>query len=485
MLILLIVSVDDVFHYQRIMENSAKGRPAGLTVVSKMLIKRLLVYLRALLSLHDDTDTESTIDGIRKGVEFKGTNLWILAFAIFIGSIGLNVNSTAVIIGAMLVSPLMGPIMGVGLAVGINDFELLKRSLRNLLVMVVISVIASTLYFLISPLSEARSELLARTEPTIFDVGIALFGGLAGIVAGSRKEKSNAIPGVAIATALMPPLCTAGFGIASGSFTFFAGAFYLFFINSFFIALATYLVVRFLRFPQKEFIDARRERKVKRYIWGFSVVTIVPSIFLAWNLVSETSFQSNAQRFIADNVNFQSSQLVNSKLIFHRDSSTIELTFVGNRIQDDRISDLRSLLPRYGLARTNLVIRQSAGIDDNLVNSLNQSIRQGVLKDLYEKNLEVLESKDQQIKFLEKEVLRLRKAAYPMQQLSRELSIQYPEIEHFSIGEQVDARGETLDTIPTVLITAKGRMGWKREKQLHEWLKIRLEKSNLALIVKR
>ena len=179
-------------------------------------------------------DEMETIDYISKNVEFKGANLWILIFAILVASVGLNVNSTAVIIGAMLISPLMGPIMGVGLAAGINDFELLKKSLKNLGIAIAISIITSTIYFSFTPLNDAQSELLARTEPSIWDVLIALFGGLAGIVAGSRKEKSNAIPGVAIATALMPPLCTAGYGLATGNVYYFFGAFYLFFINSVF-----------------------------------------------------------------------------------------------------------------------------------------------------------------------------------------------------------------------------------------------------------
>ena len=192
-------------------------------------------------------DELETIESIKKGIEFKGTNLWVLIFATFVASLGLNTNSTAVIIGAMLISPLMGPIMGFGLGLGISDFDLIKRSFRNFATATVFSVITSTLFFLISPISEAQSELLARTQPTVYDVLIAFFGGLAGIVASSTKSKGNVIPGVAIATALMPPLCTAGFGLASGNLYYFFGAFYLYFINTVFISLATYVVVRLLK----------------------------------------------------------------------------------------------------------------------------------------------------------------------------------------------------------------------------------------------
>ena len=216
-------------------------------------IRKAWVSLRQYTQLREDTDYEATFDSISKSVVFRGVNVWVLFFAIIVASVGLNVNSTAVIIGAMLISPLMGPITGIGFAVGTFDEELMRKSLKNLAIMVFISLVASTLYFLISPISDARSELLARTQPTIFDVFIAFFGGLAGIVASSRKSQSiTVISGVAIATALMPPLCTAGFGIATGQIWYFFGAFYLFFINSFFIALATFLVVRLLRFPEAQ-----------------------------------------------------------------------------------------------------------------------------------------------------------------------------------------------------------------------------------------
>jgi uncharacterized hydrophobic protein (TIGR00271 family) len=195
-------------------------------IIKMKIFTLIILFLKDRFNLsHEQEDTLETIKSIEKGVEFRGINVWTLIFAIFVASIGLNVNSTAVIIGAMLISPLMGPIMGLGLSVGIYDFALLKKSLKNLSIAVVISVITSAIYFAVSPLDEAQSELLARTTPTLYDVLIALFGGMAGIVSGASKEKGNAIPGVAIATALMPPLCTAGFGIGTGNLFYFLGAF--------------------------------------------------------------------------------------------------------------------------------------------------------------------------------------------------------------------------------------------------------------------
>ena len=263
-------------------------------------------------------DEKETIESIKKGVEFKGTNLWVLIFATFVASLGLNTNSTAVIIGAMLISPLMGPIMGFGLGLGISDFGLIKQSFRNFLTATIFSVITSTLFFLISPISEAQSELLARTQPTVYDVLIAFFGGLAGIVASSTKSKGNVIPGVAIATALMPPLCTAGFGLASGNLYYFFGAFYLFFINSVFISLATYLVVRLLKYPKKVFLDKQREKKVTRYVGAIVLFTIVPSVYLSYNLIRSSYFYNRVHEFVVSELAFPNTQILNKTVTYEK-----------------------------------------------------------------------------------------------------------------------------------------------------------------------
>jgi uncharacterized hydrophobic protein (TIGR00271 family) len=228
---------------------------------------------------------DNVIDTITRGIVFKGTNLWILVFAIFIASLGLNVNSTAVIIGAMLVSPLMGPIMGMGLSLGINDLQLLKNALRNYIFATVVGLITSTIYFTITPINEAHSEILARTQPNIYDVLIAFFGGLAGIIATSSKQKGNVITGVAIATALMPPLCTAGFGLATLNWQYFSGAFYLYFINTVFIAFATLITVRFLKFPLKHLADEVAEKKSKRIITTIVLITFIPSVYFGYDTI--------------------------------------------------------------------------------------------------------------------------------------------------------------------------------------------------------
>jgi uncharacterized hydrophobic protein (TIGR00271 family) len=263
-------------------------------------------YLKSLIkryiNIGDHIDTEDAAERIKASIAFRGPNVWILAFAIVLASVGLNVNSTAVIIGAMLVSPLMGPIIGTGLALGTNDVDLLKSAFHNLLVMVIISLLASTVYFILSPLALANpTELEARTSPTIYDVLIALFGGLAGILENSRKERGTVLSGVAIATALMPPLCTAGYGLAHGNMHYFVGALYLFVINSVFIALATYFMVIYLKFKPVAGIAPELAEKRRKIITGILIVVLIPSLWSAFNLVRENNFERNARAFIEEN----------------------------------------------------------------------------------------------------------------------------------------------------------------------------------------
>ena len=258
-------------------------------------------YFVEYFSLNDYLISQDEAENaIREGVTFRGTNILILILAIFIASLGLNTNSTAVIIGAMLISPLMGPIIGIGLGVGIQDFELIKRSLRNLVMATGFSVLTSTLYFLISPVSEGHSELLARTSPTIYDVLIGLFGGGAGIIAIGSKSKGNVIPGVAIATALMPPLCTAGYGIATLQLNYFFGAFYLFLINSIYIALATFIGVKLMHYHPVQTDTPLRARKVRRIVYTVAILTMLPSLYVTYNMHKQSRFTANADKFVAE-----------------------------------------------------------------------------------------------------------------------------------------------------------------------------------------
>ncbi|KUL19731.1 MAG: hypothetical protein XE13_0468 [Proteiniphilum sp. 51_7] len=302
-------------------------------------------------------------ENIESGIVFRGTNLWVLMFAIVVASVGLNMNSTAVIIGAMLISPLMGPINGMGYSLATYDFHLLRRSLKNFSFAVGVSLITSALYFLLTPLNQAHSELLARTSPTIYDVIIALFGGLAGIVAMSSRLKGNVIPGVAIATALMPPICTAGYGLATLQFDFFFGALYLFTINTVFIAFAALIVCQFLKFPIRSIVDPTRKKHVNRVISTVIILTLVPSIFFGVKLVRNEEFAQRAETFIGE-VTLMGGNYLQSRQV-HPATRTVELLYSGYGLNDsirEKIIE-KALIHRIDTAR--LAIRQ--GYDASMV----------------------------------------------------------------------------------------------------------------------
>jgi len=437
----------------------------------------------------DKADELETIEYVRKNVEFKGTNLWILIFAIFVASVGLNVNAPAVIIGAMLISPLMGPIIGVGMGVGINDFELIKKSIKNLAVAVVISVITSAIYFYLSPLNEAKSELLARTNPTMWDVLIALFGGFAGIVAGSSKEKSNTIPGVAIATALMPPLCTAGYGLATGNLYYFLGAFYLFFINSVFISLSTFLIVRFLKYPNKEFVDPAKEKRVKQYITAFVIFTILPSIYLGIQVVQQSIFEKNAYQFIRSEFSFENARVISTNVDFESDPPIIEISLFGDRIEQVVIDNALNKKEQYKLSKTDIKVFQGYDQDKSLdvatVERMNLNLRTGIIEDLYRRNEAMLANKDEQIQLLEGEIMRIKQAQVPLDEIGEELIALHPNVRKFTIqpGILKDFQSNQMDTTYIAYVDFSQRPNTQERNRMENWLRARLKTEKLKLII--
>ena len=450
----------------------------------KKIFSLILVFIRDRFNLsHDQEDYQATINAIEKGVDFRGVNVWTLIFAIFVASIGLNVNSTAVVIGAMLISPLMGPIMGLGLSIGINDFSLLKKSLRNMSIAVVISIITSSLYFYISPLNEAQSELLSRTTPTIYDVLIAFFGGFAGIVAVSTKEKGTVIPGVAIATALMPPLCTAGFGIATGNFYYFIGAAYLFFINAVMISLSTFLFVRFLKFPLKQGVDKVHTDRVKRYIYIVVTITVLPSIYFAYQIVQQTIFKTNAVNFINKELVFKQSQIINTTYTYNRkDSNQIEVLLTGKKIDQETIAKLRKKLPDYSLNKVRLLINQGFSNSSNLDMS---KLKSGIIEEIYHKNDLALADKDEQIKVLKKEIIASMNVRYPIKDITEEMNAINPKIRSASANQLIyyDLVNNKMDTTLTVNLRLKSRLNRKEHKTLQKWLFKRLKNDRVKIII--
>lgn len=441
------------------------------------LSEALRSFLRSRFDLSaDKASEEEVVDNIRKGVEFKGTNLWVLIFATFVASLGLNVNSTAVIIGAMLISPLMGPIMGMGLSVGINDFELLKRSLRNFGFMVLASIFTSTLYFFISPLSGAQSELLARTTPTTYDVLIAFFGGLAGIVAQSRKDRtSTVIPGVAIATALMPSLCTAGFGLATLQFKYFIGAFYLFFINTVFIAIATFIVVRFLHYSKKEFVDKNREMRVRRSILLIVLVTIIPSVVIGYRIVKRSLFENDVKRYVNTVFQFPKTKVIEHTGIYRPDNgeSYVEIYLIGEPISDEMIENARLQMPQYNLRDVRLVVRQS-GETDNLNFS---TLQTGYQELLSEKNIRIRE--------LETKLSAFATDTLAVRDITVEMRTLVPDLHDVTLSKAVRYNTDKTPTDTLVLCVMHLNKGKKlaagERERIEQWLRVRTKTDSLKL----
>ena len=376
---------------------------------------------------------------INDGISFIGPNLWVLVFAILIASLGLNINSTAVIIGAMLISPLMGPIIGMGYAVGTNDFELFKKSLKNYIVATLISLVTAAVYFAVTPYRGAQSELLARTSPTIYDVLIALCGGAAGIVALGAKDRGNILPGVAIATALMPPLCTAGFGIASLSLKYFLGAFYLYFINTVFIALATFIGVRAMKFRRKADLEDKASRNVRRYIIAIVIITMVPAVIMTVNIISESIFDSSLRRFVSHEMNFSGTQIISQKA--DRSNKVLTVAAVGKEIPQKDINDLNLKLPAYGMAGYTLNVIQG-NLSDSIINLNNTLSSITATKDeltstLSHQNAEINELKGKLSGFTKYETL--------TKQIIGEIQSFYPGIKSLSIFPSVESGKDTND----------------------------------------
>lgn len=411
---------------------------------------------------------KDVIESIYNGVVFKGTNLWILVFAIFIASLGLNVNSPAVVIGAMLISPLMGPIMGLGLGMAINDLTLLKKAGYNYLFAAGVGLLTSTIYFTISPINDAHSEILARTAPTIYDVLIAFFGGLAGILATSSKLKGNVIPGVAIATALMPPLCTAGYGLATWQLEFFLGAFYLFLINTVFIALATLITVRLLKFPLKVHQKQLDAIKVNRIVWAITIITLLPSIYFGYDIVRQNEFQKKANEFVDNEAVFPNNFLL--KKIINANSKDIILTYGGLQIKDSAMNALKAKLKRYNLQDSNLKIQQGF----SYLNEQNTNKKDNLL------NIALTE-KAKQIETLKLKFDSISKQQYLSKQVYNEIKAQYPNIKSFVLQPSILIHDSISENIWISDLKTQNKLSLEEQVKMKEWLKIRLNTTELIM----
>ncbi|MBQ9254775.1 MAG: TIGR00341 family protein [Bacteroidales bacterium] len=439
-----------------------------------MNVRKIVVILKKYFSIvRDREDKTQVIESVKKDTSFRGPNLWVLIFAIFLASLGLNVNSTAVIIGAMLISPLMGPIVGMGFGIGIHDFELFKRSFKNYFIATIISVITATVYFFISPLSEAQSELLARTSPTLYDVLIALFGGAAGVVAICTKGKGNVIPGVAIATALMPPLCTAGFGLATGNVSYFFGAFYLFFINTVFIALSTYLGVRLMKFEQKVFIDKERGKRVGRYMIIIIFVTMIPATFMTINIIDKSLFKNNVQNFINKEIKQSGTQILSFDI--NKKDSVLSIIAVGREIADTSIVSAQKKMTFYKMDKYKLQVIQGTN-SEAVIGEGNIDYRT------------MLQQEEKLIQELKDSLNSYKTYDDISTMIKDEIKVLYPNISTISIMKtneiEVNNNIENTKIYAIVSVKDKKLFETKEKENLLNWLKVRCKTKDINLVVK-
>lgn len=418
------------------------------------------------INLHDgEQDKQVVLDNVTLNTSFRGSNLWILACAILIASVGLNVNSTAVIIGAMLISPLMGPIVGAGFALGTYNFALLKKSMKNLLIATVVSLLVSCVYFYISPFKDVQSELLARTAPNIYDVLIAFFGGLVGVIASTRVEKGNPIPGVAIATALMPPLCTAGYGLATFNFSFFFGAFYLYTINCFFICIATFLLVKYLKYPSS-IVDDKYRKRIRYGITALIMVMIIPSCYLAYTLWNQKKFNKTVEEFIDNEFTSRGYTVIYKKINYHSRPKEIEIAFLNRKLSDQEIKTYNKLLGEKGV-EAKLNIRQ----DDT-------DLKSEILSEVNKRNASISE-KDLTINSLRQELDRYK---VNDRSLIREMGILFPDLKDITLGKV--ERYPMTDSARINFLFLYSSQPKTDTTKLKAWLSERLQTKELILIRK-
>lgn len=436
-------------------------------------------FLTELFDIRSESDRDATIEAVKKDISFKGHTAWILIFSIFVASIGLNVSSTAVVIGAMLISPLMGPIVGIGLSVAINDVDTLKRSLINLGVMVFLSVLTAFLYFKLSPLTEETPELIARTYPTILDVLIAIFGGLGLIVAKTKSGTiASVIFGVAIATALMPPLCTVGYGLAIGNASYAGGALYLFSINAVFIALATFIVSKILQFPLVRYANSKRRKRTAQIASLIAIAVMVPSVWLFIKLLDQQVFENKTKEFVKNVINYEGAEVV--KFTQDYKSKNIDVYLIGRPVPQNKINDwLTQLEETENLEGSRLRIYQGADQSGEMAAKLSSEIKAGILEDLYVKNEQIIQDKDEKIRFLENEVALLKIQNVPFEELSEEIKINYENIETFSYSNKITTDFKKTDTLPVVNIRWKNNVSSSARKadlkKIEAWLKFKMK----------
>ncbi len=445
----------------------------------------LKTFFGELLDIRHDTDKDKTIQSIKDNIAMKGHTAWILVFSILIASIGLNISSTAVVIGAMLISPLMGPILGIGLSIGINDIDTLRRSIANLGIMLAISLLTSFVFFYIPLFQEATPELLARTQPDVRDVLIAIAGGLALVVAITRPStQTNTVAGVAIATALMPPLCTAGYGLAIGQWNYFFGAMFLFLINTIFIALATFVIVKYLNFPMVKYINSSKRKFISRLASFVAIIVLGLSVFTFYKLYKKNTFKDNAARYISALKEKGIIIIDEEESDINFRENNIEITVFG-RVTSKDIKDWNTLKNEFGL--TDVKLHILGGKDDSKMISEVQNLREEFAKNqkLIEGRDASLRTKEDRIRFLEKEMRKLFRNRIPFLKISEEAQINYEGLKEISYSDVIKTNFKKVDTITAFSVKWFDSIPEEtitlQEKKLYQWLKTRLELDTIRL----
>lgn len=473
---------------------SNKQKNRSIPALIRELVESIRIWFADLINLEEGLDREGTIIAIKNGKRMRGANAWLLICSILIASLGLDLNSPAVIIGAMLISPLMAPILGVGLAVGINDKDTLIIALRHFGIAILIALASSILYFALTPLGTITPEIQARTAPTLLDGLVAIFGGLAGIISTSRRDKSNALPGVAIATALMPPLCVTGFGVANGMWTIALNSFYLFFLNSFFIALTTFLIIRLLKFPMRSYMDEREARRTRWLITLFSLLIILPSGRILFEVLKERQRTAQIEEFIRTQFNTDQdtnplTRCIDYTLIEADSSIQLVLQLVGEPIHEDSVQNYQARLQNFNqLQDVKLNLLQSDQLELKTVRAMQtQMDNLGQIARKLEVNNNIRSQQELQIDLLQQKVDSLRLGFVPFPEVTREAKAVFPDLDRIGFGrmQETDFESATSD-IPVFLIKWKsGKRNWeitRDEERLREYLQVRSGLDTLGLV---
>jgi len=469
-------------------EQSVEQSKKAVKQDAKGLLKSTKIFLIELLDFRHDTDRDATIEAIKNDIPFKGATAWILICSIFVASVGLNANSTAVVIGAMLISPLMGPILGVGLSIAINDIDTLKKSLINLATMIVLSLLTAFLFFYLFPLRDETSELLGRVKPDIRDVLIAFFGGLALIIARTKKGTiASVIFGVAIATALMPPLCTAGYGLAVGNWEYFGGAMYLFGINTVFIGLATFLVLKVLRFPMLKYANSAKRKRIGQFATFLAIIVMVPAVWTFINVLKESRFENDAKAFISKELEgLPNASYIKKNATYNyipKGTSKIQLVPFGtDEIGEEtkRLLKLRFLDYNALSENTELDINQ---VKSRTINNLEY------MEELRTRDSLDLMSQKQKIIFLEDQVRRLSRLErnqVPFEEIVKEAEINYEKLETISYANRISSNFSKTDTLVVFSVKWNDSLATeasilKDNVKLEKWLKLKLKLDTLVV----